>query len=353
MYGNPRWEETLPYWEAFWNCSCLDRPGIQIWYPEPHPGLLPLSGKALPKEIEPYNRFNDPETFIGQYFPPGEECLGEAYRTTYLNWCGIEESLGIRLEYSPDTIWVKHDAAKLEDIDFSRFSPKDESVTRMTRVLDYALAQNGGEFFIGLPPMGNPGDTMARMRSYDGYCFDLIDRAEPAMQKEMELAGIWRVLFEKVTSLLAKGQRGSAGWLPAWLDGRQLLLEFDFCALISPEMFKRFIPAMERRAELADKTIFHLDGPDALSHLDAILALPWIDAVQALPGAGIPDNLLWMPVYEKIQAAGKALYLGNGVSEDEARVLLKTLKPEGLMTPVHFHNRERAFRFAEEYHVKV
>jgi hypothetical protein len=108
---------------------------------------------------------------------------------------------------------------------------------------------------------------------------------------------------------------------------------------------------MEMRASEAEKTIFHLDGPDSLKHLDTILSLPWIDAVQALPGAGIPDMLLWLPVYKKIQAAGKSLYIGNSVNEDEARVLLKELRPEGLMVPVHINSRDRAFKFADDYSI--
>ena len=204
---------------------------------------------------------------------------------------------------------------------------------------------------MGLPPMGNAGDTIARMRSYGDYCMDIYDDPELVAQKELALAEVWRMLYTQVTAALEPLQQGTCGWLPAWYKGRSLLLEFDFCALISPAHFELFIPAMERRAELTERTIFHLDGPDALVHLDRLLELPFIDAIQALPGAGIADPLEWMLVYKRIQAAGKSLFIGNSVSEDQARILISELHPEGLMLPVWFKDRDTAYLFAEEFNV--
>lgn len=71
-------------------------------------------------------------------------------------------------------------------------------------------------------------------------------------------------------------------------------------------------------------------------------------AVQALPGAGIPDPLQWMEVYKKIQAAGKSLYIANMVSLDQARVLARELKPEGLMIPVSVRSKRDADEFLKE-----
>ena len=115
-----------------------------------------------------------------------------------------------------------------------------------------------------------------------------------------------------------------------------------------PEHFDLFLPALETRAASVEKTIWHLDGPGELPHLDKILSLPWVHAVQALPGAGIPDPLQWMEVYKKIQAAGKSLYIANMVSLDQARVLARELKPEGLMIPVSVRSKRDADEFLKE-----
>jgi len=279
------------------------------------------------------------------------DCLGEGFRVMYPNWCGIEETLDTDLSYDPETIWVHPKSGGLEAIDFSRVSQDSPAVIRLLRFLTHCAREAQGEWFMGLPPMGNAGDTIARMRSYGAYCEDLYDAPGLVEVKEMQLATVWRMLFAAVADALSPLQSGSCGWLPSWYEGRLLLLEFDFCALISPEHFKLFVPAMERRADLAGRTIFHLDGPGALSHLDMILSLPFVDAIQALPGAGVSDVLEWLPVYHKIQKAGKALYVGNSVTEPEAHALLKALRPEGLMLPVSFDSRDAAYRFAEKTYV--
>jgi hypothetical protein len=302
-------------------------------------------------EEDPQRLWNDPITFLARHMPPTTECFGDGLRVMYPNWCGIEDILGASLSYDPETIWVHPMEGGLDALDFSKVSLDSLPVKRLTELLKYCASEANGEWFMGLPPMGNAGDTIARMRSYGEYCMDIIDDPELVVRKEMELAEVWRMLYAHVTTTLEPFQQGTCGWLPAWYKSRSLLLEFDFCALISPAHFKLFIPAMEKRAELAERTIFHLDGPDALVHLDVILALPFIHAIQALPGAGIADPLEWMPVFKKIQSAGKSLYVGNSVSADEARVLINELNPEGLMLPVRFENQGAAIRFAEEFHV--
>ncbi|GHV12852.1 hypothetical protein FACS1894219_06580 [Clostridia bacterium] len=345
MYGNPFWKEAAARWDAFWNVSYVDRPGIQIWYPAE--SSRPPSGRNWTT----WERWNDPEAIIEQNRETGNSCLGEAIRTVCPFWYGIEETLGIDLNYTPDTTWVHPMKGSLSDVDLSRFTSESPSFARLLNIMSQTVQALSGEYFCSYPPLGNPGDTMARIRSYEAYCYDLMDEPELAFQKETELTDIWCELYRRVMQTLLPVQEGSCGWLPAWYKGKSFLIEFDFCALVSPELFKSFIPMIEKRASETEKTIFHLDGPDSLKHLDVILSLPWIDAVQALPGAGIPDMLLWMPIYKKIQAAGKSLYVGNSVSAEEARVLIKELRPEGLMIPIHFGSRDNAFKFAEDYNV--
>ena len=342
-YGNPNWNESLERWRAFWNVDCLDRPGIQLF--------CPLDSNYQQSNTRSYTsreKWTDPEAFYQTRCQPSEEARGEGLCVVYPNWCGIETEMGADIRYDYGTLWVHPLNGTLEDIDFSRFSINSKSVTSLLKMLAYAAEHCEQRLFIGLPPMGNPGDTIARMRSYEEYCVDLYENPDLVVKKELELAEIWNQIFEKVFATLQPYQNGTCGWLPAWYEGKSLLLEFDFCALISPEHFDLFLPAMEARAASAEKTIWHLDGPGELVHLDKILSLPWIHAIQALPGAGIKDPLKWMEVYHKIQAAGKALYVGNSVTIDQARVLMRELKPEGLMLPVRARSKEEACCFWEE-----
>jgi hypothetical protein len=79
---------------------------------------------------------------------------------------------------------------------------------------------------------------------------------------------------------------------------------------------------------MAEASIYHLDGPQALPHLDSLLQIKELNAVQWVYGAGRGRASDWMDVYKKCQAAGKGIQLY--VSPDEIDIIMENLKPEGV-----------------------
>jgi hypothetical protein len=56
-----------------------------------------------------------------------------------------------------------------------------------------------------------------------------------------------------------------------------------------------------------ERSIFHLDGPDALQHLPWLLSLPQLNAVQWVFGAGNGPAARWLDVYRRCLDAGKSV----------------------------------------------
>ena len=52
-----------------------------------------------------------------------------------------------------------------------------------------------------------------------------------------------------------------------------------------------------------------MDGVGQLNHLDDLLTIENFRAIQWVYGDGKPDAIHWLPVYEKIRAAGKEIQL--------------------------------------------
>ncbi|MGV9141925.1 MAG: hypothetical protein ACOC1X_03205, partial [Promethearchaeota archaeon] len=77
------------------------------------------------------------------------------------------------------------------------------------------------------------------------------------------------------------------------------------------------------------------DGPGQLVHLDDLLSEPSINGIQWVPGAGEEpaESEKWMPVYQKIQDAGKNLIIDNPIDTGSKEVtkLYKKLDPKGLI----------------------
>ena len=309
MYGNPDWFMAEKRLTAFWNKEIIDRPCLQIFVDEP---------KAY---------------------------YGEALPVLYPNAEHVAMAMGSSLEYASDTIWIHKSPGDICDLDFTDVSTEHEIIRQMADYFEHLCQASQGEYFIGFPHMGNPGDTLARMRGYENLCMDLYDHPEKCFELEEQILNIWKMCYDLLHGIITKYMPGSCGWLPAWHPGRCALIEFDFCAMISQEHFKRYLPYLIQRANHAEHAIYHLDGPDALKHLDALLDIKEIGFIQWEPGAGGGDILDWLPVMKKIQAADKGLYVSGGYhSIEKTKILLRELKPEGLMIPVWAPNIGEAER---------
>ncbi len=109
--------------------------------------------------------------------------------------------------------------------------------------------------------------------------------------------------------------------------------------MISPKWFRRFVlPDIIAQAEHMDYAIYHLDGPNQLPFLDDLLAEPSITGIQWVPGAGREPmgHERWLPVYKKIQKAGKNIV--EDVSPGRLSFMYRNLDPKGLFVRTFFLN---------------
>jgi len=119
-------------------------------------------------------------------------------------------------------------------------------------------------------------------------------------------------------------------WTPLIADKRYYVPSNDFSIMISNEMYEEFfLGGIIEECKFYDKSIYHVDGPGALRHLDSILSIKELDAVQFVPGAGNEGFEKWIPIYQKIQSAGKAIQILDFKLSDLG-LLFENLKPEGV-----------------------
>jgi len=116
--------------------------------------------------------------------------------------------------------------------------------------------------------------------------------------------------------------------------------------MISPQDFRQlFLPPLLETMQTVEHRIYHLDGWVALQHLETLLGLPELQAIQWLPGAGREEISQWIPLIQRVQAAGKgiAIYVQPG---EIARVLSEC-KPEGLFINTTCQDEDEARRLVE------
>jgi hypothetical protein len=108
--------------------------------------------------------------------------------------------------------------------------------------------------------------------------------------------------------------------------------------MISPEMFEQFcFQDTLQTTNYVDRSLYHLDGPDAIRHLPRLLEIERLDGIQWIHGSGQPSAAHWLDLLKRIQQAGKfvQVYYGPTHGDDadsvaELELLCRELDPKRL-----------------------
>lgn len=323
--------------EAWWNCEIIDRPCIQMTVENEE---YRVKNSELEKEHESWrDRWFDLNfqlqqaqermkavQFWGEAFPAFVPNLGpDLWATLY----------GAKLEFSRETSWAVH---FVEDWDEFLKEKKElkpdfdnqywQFIENMTRV---SLKEGKGKFLTGLPDFHPGADLLAALRDVDELCLDLIRYPEKIKKINDRLIEYYPEIYDRLYEIIKKEQAGTTTWLSVFHKNKFYVPSSDFSALISNEMFKDiFLPGIMKQIEFLDRSIYHLDGPDALRHLDTILAIDELNGLQWVYGAGNGPSTRWINVYKKVQKAGKCMQILVQEPE-EIEILMDELSPEGLL----------------------
>jgi len=346
--ANPDWEHARERLTAFWEHELIDRPCVQVYVDPP---WIPAAAADLAElGVSATDYWTRPDSFfqVERHRYRRRQFLGDALPVLYPNWAGVPQMMGAQVVYDAETLWVHAPAETPGEVSGSGLRVDAPEVDDLVGWLSHCAEQGAGECFVGFPAMGNAGDHLAQVLDYQNLCLALYDDPEGVLRLEAAITQLWKGVYDRAFTAINGHMAGSCGWLPAWHPRRSALIEFDFAAMISPDQFRLFLPHLIERAEYVERSIYHVDGPDALIHLDTILAQPEFDAIQWEPGAGGGGLLEWLPVLHRIQAAGKCLYVGyHGWRPDEVLQAFRELDPAGVILPVQTHSADEAQRFLD------
>ena len=287
-----------------------------------------------------YDAWLDSHAFLGEAMPAFRPGFGPDQFAAFL---------GAPLVINPEsrsTSWSE----KIVD-DWSRFLPlrlDDDNLywRRMREFHEIAAAHFRGRCLLHEIDFHSNIDGLEGLRGAMRLLYDLIDTPEivaTAMDQAHER------LVETYEALYQYGDKATLGTtsaLPLYSRGRFNRIQSDFVCLLNPALFRRFVlGAIEREAELFERSCFHLDGPDALLHLDDLLAVEGIDSFQWVPGAGNPPQTEWPEVLTRMQAAGKAVILH--LSADAVRAVHGTYRPELVVYDVHADSVDEGLRLLD------
>lgn len=344
----PDLEEVLRRFEAWWLCQIVDRPLVSIGLkaktaptlPEKHHASLRERWFDVEHKLDRFEAGLDAAPLIAESLPIFTPNLGPEQCATVF---------GCELEFSDDTSWSIPNCKSCREILEIRPSLDNVYWRNLHQQAARSLERGRGRWITGLPDLHTNGDLPAALRDPQELCLDCAD----------DLAGVraacdyvneaaYALMFEDFYAPIEADGLPCTTWLPALHAGRCYPVSCDFICMISSEMFRRAIlPSIVWELNYLDRSIFHLDGPDALRHLDDLLAQPRLHGLQWVYGAGNGPASRWIDVYRRAQQAGKCLQV-QCQGFDDARAVAEHLRPEGVWLRVGGgYSREEADAFLQ------
>ena len=344
----PDFAKSDERYRAFWAHEIIDRPPVSGYirkqgampFPKKQHATLEQRWLDIDYRVDELVAELESRVFVGDSIPLVWPNLGPEL---YSAWCGCGYEYGEDTTWSEPCVtdWVRDGGDKVR-VNWQH--PLFKTLERFTQQL---LERGAGRFFVGYTDLHPGGDHLAALRNPQDLAIDMLDDLDAVKD---ELAASYRDFFEVYDHfyhmLDVPGNR-SCSWMgDLYSEGRFGIVSNDFSCMISKPMFDEvFLPGIQEECRVFDKTIYHLDGPDALRHLDSLLAIPELGAVQWVCGAGNEGLARWIPVYQKIQAAGKSFWLPATLKE--LPLVFEHLRPEGAWISLSgLNNDEETFNAA-------
>ncbi len=258
-----------------------------------------------------------------------------------------------------NTVWFDTDPLikDWKDVPELVFDKESSMWKLMATLTEKAAKASNGLYCASVSDIGGSLDILASLRGSETLLYDLMDHPEEVLKLHDQIDVIWKEIYSELYKILRKYQKGVSTWVPLWCEKSYYTLQCDFCAMISPDMFKTFVkPYLVSQTEFLEHSIYHLDGPDAVKHLDDLLDIPRLDGIQWSPGDGKPqtEDESHFDMYNKILSAGKGLVL-VGVPFNSLENILKNISTKGLYLQMRVEDEKQAkeaIKIAQSYGVK-
>ena len=326
----PDWEQRLARQDAFWQREIIDRPVVHITVPKQTPVRpYPRSRHGCPRD-----RWMDAEycaehalatvmntEYLGDALPRVSPDLGPDLFSAFF---------GCELEFDDETSWSRPNLLEWSAVDQVRFGTENAYWQTIVEVTELLLEVGRGSFYTAFPDLHAGADAIAAFRDPMQLNLDLHDNPEAVASLLDYVTRTYLDVYDFLYQKLTNARQAISTWANQVSARRWFIPQCDFSCMVSPKMFQDFfVPDLVRELRHYEVSIYHLDGPGALKHLDTLLEIPELTAIQGVYGAGNGRCSDWLPVYRRIQEAGKGLELRH-LEMDELDLFMEHLKPEGV-----------------------
>ncbi len=320
------WERIRRDWTSWWDGD-IDRPMVMIENVNTLMGANDelsedfLLHKPVDEVIDYFQARLETGNYYGESWPRYFPNFGPGFMAAFLDakvvpmpdqhtvWFEAKEQVPIdrlHFAYDPDSVWWK----RIQDI---------------TRT---AVERWGDRVSMAHTDLGGNADILASFRTSNQLLLDLYDAPEEVLRLTGEITDLWKRYYDELYEIIKPCGRGTSNWAGIWSPERTYMTQSDFCYMISPAMFEKFVlPDLSSICGDMTHGFYHLDGKGQIPHLDMLLSLDSLAGIQWIPGGGQPPTEEWMPLLKRIIDGGKRCQVF--VTTEGARRIVREIGGKG------------------------
>ena len=344
----PDWAEARRAWGDWWHHKGL---ALHVTAPRDcpafdaeHPGYADLRTRWLdPGYRVRLHLHTVANTFYG----------GAAYpmMDTHIGPGSLGLFLGCGGELAESTVWYDPVITGPDHCPELVFSPEGYWWDRHIELIEEAVRRSEARYLVSMPDLIENLDTLAQLRGPQEVLYDVADRSGWVERAIWEINDAFKECYDLLWERVRDPWGGSC-WsaFQIWGLGKVAKVQCDICCAISPGDFRRLVqPALADQCAWLDRSMFHLDGTQAMPQLDNLLSIDSLHAIEWTPQAGIPGggSPEWYDLYRRILSAGKSVQ-AVGVAFDEVLPLLDAVGHEGMLIMTHAPSEQAARGLLEQ-----
>ncbi|MDA8218112.1 MAG: hypothetical protein M0Z94_10905 [Dehalococcoidales bacterium] len=320
---------------AFWERGPATRPLGTCWIGSRYPGeLFPAAsaiptGRVLPGHIDVQSFMPDYERLYELHESTDDDAFWVASPLFGIPW--NEAILGCPVYYSGESFWVEpiisdwHARPKL---------PLPEGEAWLAKLLEFTeslVRLAAGRHPVGTTLMRGPADLLAAVRGHVEMVYDLYDHPEQVQSMIDELTDVWLAVARMQLDRIPPFAGGYAvHFYRAWAPDRIALTQEDASASFSPDTYRRFLLAADRRiAAGLPYSVMHVHGT-AIWPVEQMLGIEELSCIEINYDDNAPRLPELLPTLRRIQAS-KPLIIRGSFTDDEIAYVKRELSPCGLL----------------------
>ncbi len=221
------------------------------------------------------------------------------------------------------------------------WDPAHPWAAKAVEFLDRLAAASGGRYPLATTLMRGVSDLLAALYGSPEFLFRLMDQPRRMERAAERIAELWLGFARAQLQVIPQFHGGTGSfYYSMWLPGKGVWLQEDAAALMSPELFARFVlPSIERIAACFQTTVIHLH-PSTYIPVDH-LAGSSVSAIELHIDLGGPSAEDLAPFYGAVLER-KPLLIWGDLSPADLAFIRRALPPEGLALLPVVRSRQEA-----------